>query len=67
VWSLCPRPFRRQDIKLGYLGNGKQPNIILFFIDDLGWPDIGVHGSTFIPLTPVLIMYGESVKLLFFR
>jgi hypothetical protein len=41
--------------------------MILFFIDDLGWPDIGVHGSTFIPLTPVLIMYGESVKLLFFR
>ena len=24
-----------------------RPNIVLFFIDDLGWTDIGVNGSSF--------------------
>jgi arylsulfatase A-like enzyme len=28
-------------------GYGKQPNLILFLIDDLGWSDIGANGSTF--------------------
>jgi arylsulfatase A len=28
-------------------GKVAKPNIVLFFIDDLGWADIGVNGSTF--------------------
>ncbi len=28
-------------------GKVDKPNIVLFFIDDLGWADIGVNGSTF--------------------
>ena len=27
--------------------SGKPPNIVLFYIDDLGWMDLGVQGSTF--------------------
>ena len=27
--------------------NLKPPNIVLFYIDDLGWMDLGVQGSTF--------------------
>jgi hypothetical protein len=30
-----------------------KPNVILFLIDDLGWSDIGVNGSTFYE-TPVI-------------
>ncbi|KGK00111.1 sulfatase [Thalassotalea sp. ND16A] len=25
----------------------QQPNVVVFFIDDLGWADVGVNGSTF--------------------
>ena len=25
----------------------KHPNIILFFVDDMGWSDLGVYGSVF--------------------
>jgi arylsulfatase A-like enzyme len=32
---------------LASLACGKQPNIILFLIDDLSWSDIGANGSTF--------------------
>ena len=31
----------------------KKPNVILFLIDDLGWSDIGINGSTFYE-TPIL-------------
>ena len=33
---------------LSFGANGKsKPNVILFLIDDLGWSDIGINGSTF--------------------
>ena len=25
----------------------QKPNVVIFFIDDLGWADIGANGSTF--------------------
>ena len=28
-------------------GPTKHPNVILFFVDDMGWSDIGVNGSDF--------------------
>lgn len=47
---LCP-------LLLGILSFSKtkqsKPNVILFLIDDLGWSDIGINGSTFYE-TPVL-------------
>ena len=34
-------------VSLSAKKNTKQPNVILFLIDDLGWSDIGAYGSTF--------------------
>ena len=32
---------------IGTVDAQSKPNVVLFFIDDLGWTDIGVNGSTF--------------------
>jgi arylsulfatase A-like enzyme len=38
-WSVsCPKPIEASDSK---------PNVVLFFIDDLGWRDVGFMGSDF--------------------
>ncbi|MFT5906728.1 MAG: hypothetical protein ACI9E1_002340, partial [Cryomorphaceae bacterium] len=41
VVSLSLSLIGSAEVKVG------KPNIVLFFIDDLGWADIGVNGSTF--------------------
>ena len=41
-------------LSLAFANNERsKPNIILFLIDDLGWSDVGVNGSTFYE-TPVI-------------
>ena len=51
----------------------QKPNVLIFFIDDLGWTDIGANGSTFhetphidalagIPLKPKQHLDGLSLK-----
>ena len=61
IRSVIERTFRRRFSALlalpillvvsflaaGETASGKPPNIVLFYIDDLGWMDLGVQGSTF--------------------
>ena len=50
-FSMQVRLFLLSSILLGSISFGinekSKPNVILFLIDDLGWSDIGVNGSTF--------------------
>lgn len=40
----------------------KKPNIILFYIDDLGWMDVGVQGSKFYETPNMDRLAGEGVR-----
>ena len=40
----------------------RPPNIILFFVDDLGWMDIGCHGSTFYETPNIDRLAAEGVR-----
>jgi arylsulfatase A-like enzyme len=42
--------------------SAKKPNIILFFVDDLGWMDIGCQGSTFYETPNMDRLANEGVR-----
>jgi uncharacterized sulfatase len=44
------------------LGRGDQPNIILVFIDDLGWKDVGCYGNDFIDTPRIDQLAAEGVR-----
>ena len=39
-----------------------RPNVLIFFIDDLGWTDIGVNGSTFYETPKIDALRGERCE-----
>ena len=50
-----------------FVNNGfsatKNPNIIIFLVDDLGWMDIGCHGSKFYKTPNIDRLAAEGVRL----
>lgn len=40
----------------------KQPNIVLFLVDDMGWRDVGVYGSTFYETPNIDRFAAEGVR-----
>ncbi|MFT5469102.1 MAG: arylsulfatase A [Verrucomicrobiales bacterium] len=40
----------------------RQPNIILIFIDDLGWPDIGCYGNDFVETPRIDQLASEGMR-----
>ena len=45
--SLCPLSTSAAADDSASAPSARQPNVILFLIDDLGWSDLGITGSTF--------------------
>ena len=46
-WLLAVSALAAAETTSSQAPNIKPPNIVLFYIDDLGWMDLGVQGSTF--------------------
>lgn len=47
VCTFCTVGALSLDVAQAADDTAKKPNIVLFFVDDLGWADIGANGSTF--------------------
>ena len=45
----------------------QKPNIILFFVDDLGWTDLGCYGSDLYDTPNIDQLASEGVKFTMYR
>ena len=46
----------------GCTGNKEKPNILFILVDDLGWADIGVNGSTYYETPNIDRLASEGIK-----
>ena len=45
-----------------YTNSGEKPNIVIFFIDDLGWTDLGCYGSDYYQTPAIDKLADQGVK-----